>query len=165
MTPPASLGSASGPDQPQDAAPAVISGSIAGRSNGMRTLAPLDCSYPSDVSSVCFARAAVNEFAVAAGVAGEQLDDVRLCLSEAVGNAAVHAYPEDEIGAIRVGVIASEGELLVHVSDDGCGLLGGSPNAGLGLGIPLMAELSDGLVVREHGFGGVEVHLRFDLGV
>jgi hypothetical protein len=28
-----------------------------------------------------------------------------------------------------------------------------------------MAELSDGLVVREHGFGGVEVHLRFDIRV
>jgi anti-sigma regulatory factor (Ser/Thr protein kinase) len=131
----------------------------------MRTLAPIDCSYPSDVSSVSFARAAVARFALAAGVTGDQLDDIRLCVSEVVGNAAVHAYPGDELGAIRVGVLASDGELLVHVSDDGCGLQGASQNAGLGLGLPLMAELSDGLVVREHGFGGVEVHLRFDIRV
>jgi len=127
--------------------------------------APLDCSYPSDVSSVGLARAAVDKFALAAGLSGERLDDIRLCVSEAVGNAAVHAYPADEIGPIRVGLLASDGELLVHVSDDGCGLQGASQNAGLGLGLPLMSQLSDGLVVREHGFGGVEVHLRFDIGV
>jgi anti-sigma regulatory factor (Ser/Thr protein kinase) len=111
------------------------------------------------------ARAAVDKFAIAAGLSGERLEDIRLCVSEAVGNAAVHAYAPDEIGPIRVGVLASDGELLVHVSDDGCGLQGASQNAGLGLGLPLMSQLSDGLVVREHGFGGVEVHLRFDIGV
>jgi anti-sigma regulatory factor (Ser/Thr protein kinase) len=106
---------------------------------------------------------ALAQYASAAGVVGEQLDDLRLCISEAVSNAVAHAYPYSEAGSVRVGAVASNGELLIHVSDDGCGLQRESPNPGLGLGVPLMAKLSHGLVVRERGSGGVEVHLRFDL--
>jgi anti-sigma regulatory factor (Ser/Thr protein kinase) len=115
------------------------------------------------VSSISRARAAVDRFAVAAGVAGEQFEDVRLCVSEAVSNAVVHAYPNGEAGSVRVGAVAIEGELLIHVVDDGRGFHGATPSPGLGLGLPLMAKLSDGLVVRERSSGGVEVHLRFDL--
>jgi stage II sporulation protein AB (anti-sigma F factor) len=135
--------------------------SRAGSSEHTLTIAPLDSTFLSDVSSVASARAAVARFATAAGVSDEQLEDVRLCVSEAVGNAVVHAYPDDELGPIRFGVIANDCELLIHVSDEGCGLQTPSPNAGLGLGLPLMAQLTDSLVVREHDFGGVDVHLRF----
>jgi serine/threonine-protein kinase RsbW len=128
-----------------------------------RAVAPLDHSYSGDASSVSLARADVHRFAIAAGVAGEQLDDVRLCVSEAVSNAVLHGYPNGEAGLVRVGVVATDGKLLIHVSDDGCGLRAESPTPGLGLGLPLMAKLSDGLVVRERAPGGVELHLRFEL--
>jgi anti-sigma regulatory factor (Ser/Thr protein kinase) len=126
--------------------------------------APLDHSYSGDASSVSLARADVNRFAITAGVAGEQLEDVRLCVSEAVSNAVLHGYRSREAGHVRVGAVATDGKLLIHVSDDGCGLRAESPTPGLGLGLPLMAKLSDGLVVRERAPGGVEVLLRFDLG-
>jgi stage II sporulation protein AB (anti-sigma F factor) len=125
------------------------------------TLRSLAASFPDDVESVASARLAVGNFAARAGMSGSQLDDVRLCVSEAVANAVAHGYPNGELGDVRVGAAALDGKLLVHVSDDGCGLQGESPNSGLGLGVPLMRKLSDGLVVRENA--GVEVHLRFNL--
>jgi len=124
---------------------------------------PFDCSYLSDMSSIARARAALTQFATAAGVVGDKLDDVRLCVSEAVSNAVLHAYAHSDRGSVRVVAVASGGELLIHVSDDGCGLRRESPNPGLGFGVPLMYRLCDGLVVRERALGGVEVHLRFDL--
>lgn len=127
------------------------------------TLAPMDCSYLADVSSIPLARAAVTRFASAADIAGDQLDDVRLCVSEAVSNVAIHAYANREAGSVRVRAEASEGALLIRVTDDGRGLHGASPNPGLGVGLHLLLNLSDGLVVRERPSGGVEVHIRFDL--
>ena len=127
-------------------------------SSPLRSLAT---SFPDDVESVAAARLAVGDFAARAGVSGSRLDDVRLCVSEAVANAVAHGYPDGETGDVRVAAAALDGELLVHVSDDGCGLQSKTPNSGLGLGVPLMRKLSDGLVLRENA--GVEVHLRFNL--
>jgi stage II sporulation protein AB (anti-sigma F factor) len=125
--------------------------------------AQIDNLYPDFASSVGLARAAVTKLATGAGIAGQQLDDVRVCVSEAVTNAVAHAYPDRKGGPVRVDAFASDEELRVHVGDDGCGLQSESPNPGLGLGVPVMSQLSDGLAVTERAGGGVDVDLRFDL--
>ena len=127
-------------------------------------LTRLDNLYPGYPSSVALARLAVARFAAAAGVAGERLDDVRSCVSEAVTNAVVHAYPRGAGGPIRVAATTTVHELRVHIADDGCGLESKTPNPGLGLGMQLMPKLSNGFTVGERASGGVDIHLRFELG-
>lgn len=126
-------------------------------------LAQLDNLYPSYPSSAGLARAAVTRFAAGAGFAGGRLDHVRLCVSEAVTNAVVHAYPHGKSGPIRVEAVATAEELQVRIADDGCGLRSSTPRPGLGLGMQVMTKLSNGFAVRECASGGVDVDLRFEL--
>src|SRR5437764_8725154 len=122
----------------------------------------LNESYPAVPGSVPLARRAVTAFAVAAGASGEQLEAVRLTVSEAVSNAVKHAYPGRH-GRVEVsGAIASE-ELWLLVADDGCGLRVGRSTAGNGLGLALIALLSDGLTIAKRSSGGIELHIRFKL--
>ena len=133
----------------------------------MHAIAPqlpqLENLYPSYPSSAGLARVAVTRFAAASGIAGGRLDNVRLCVSEAVTNAVVHAYPHRNGGPIRVEAVASDEDLHVHVADDGCGLRSRSPRPGLGLGMQVMTKLSNGFAVRERASGGVDIDLRFEL--
>lgn len=118
--------------------------------------------YESSVGAARSARAAVAEFAAHAGMTGERLDDLRVCVSEAVTNAVVHGYP-DRDGGVAVVAELTRCSLRVIVSDDGDGLKSQSPAPGLGLGLTLMRELADELTIRELRGGGVEVHLCFSL--
>jgi anti-sigma regulatory factor (Ser/Thr protein kinase) len=118
-------------------------------------------SFPAAVESVARARSAIAEFAAAVGIEGEQLDAVRLTVSEAVTNVVVHGYPDGD-GTFHLAAAASVDQVRVLVVDDGRGLRSGSEHPGLGLGLPLMARLSDGFAVEPSASGGVEVRLRFD---
>ena len=120
-------------------------------------------SYPATPSSVPWARKVVAAFAVEAGIGGPRLEDIRLAVSEAVTNAVAYAY-EGATGEIHVLAAALSGELWIVVADDGKGMRerrGGT--RGLGLGLGLMARLSDALTILTRSSGGVEVRMRFDL--
>jgi serine/threonine-protein kinase RsbW len=117
--------------------------------------------FPAAAESVARARSAIAEFASAAGIEGEQLDAVRLTVSEAVTNVVVHGYPDGD-GTFYLTAAASVDQVRVMVVDDGRGLRTDSDRPGLGLGLPLMARLSDGFAVEPSASGGVEVRLQFD---
>jgi anti-sigma regulatory factor (Ser/Thr protein kinase) len=114
-------------------------------------------------ASVSWARQVVGDFAAGAGIAGQRLEDVRLAISEAVTNAVAYAY-EGVPGEIHlIAAIMSE-ELWLVVADDGNGMRRRpSETRGLGLGLGLMAQLSDALTILARSTGGVEVRMRFDL--
>ena len=119
--------------------------------------------YPATADSVPRARRAVGRFATAAGVTEQQLEGIRLVVSEAVSNAVLHAYDGDG-GEIQVTAAVVPGELWVLIADDGFGLRAErSGNRGLGLGLGWMAQFSDGLTLVTRSSGGLEVRLRFDL--
>ncbi len=117
-----------------------------------------------DASSVGWARKAVAELAVAAGMRGERVEDVRLAVSEAVTNSVAYAY-EGASGEVHVIAAVVSGELWIVVADDGMGM-GRRPSEirGLGLGLGLMARVSDALTILARSSGGVEVQMRFQLG-
>ncbi len=120
-------------------------------------------SRPAVAATARWARGAVGDFAAAAGLSEERLDDVRLVVSEAVTNAIVHAYG-DGSGEVHLIAASRPGELLVVVADEGAGMRGGrSERRGLGLGLPTMAALSDGLTVAHRAGGGVEVRMAFSM--
>ncbi len=119
-------------------------------------------SYPAVPGSVPRARRAVTAFAAAAGASGEELDAVRLAVSEAVTNAVKHAYPGPH-GRVEVSAAIASEELWLLVADDGCGLRAERSSAGHGLGLALIALLSDGLTIAKRSSGGLELHIRFKL--
>jgi anti-sigma regulatory factor (Ser/Thr protein kinase) len=128
-----------------------------------KTVASLNTRYPAVPDSVTRARKDLSAFAIGAGMIGEQLEGVRLVVSEAVSNAVLHAY-DGEDGEIQVTAAVVPGELWILIADEGAGLRAvRSENRGLGLGLGWMAQFSDGLTLLTRSSGGLEVRLRFNL--
>jgi anti-sigma regulatory factor (Ser/Thr protein kinase) len=121
-------------------------------------------SYRAVAGSVGPAREALAEFALRCGANDERVGAVRLAASEALTNAVVHAY-EHEPGAVYVTAWLAGEEIWVLVGDDGPGLHPRSNRPGLGLGLGLIAQLSDGFSVVNRSAGGTEVRMRFALDV
>jgi anti-sigma regulatory factor (Ser/Thr protein kinase) len=95
---------------------------------------------PSEPASVGIARNAVAGFAQRLGVA---VDDVKIAVSEAVGNAILHAYRRGGGGAVRVFARHDRGRLLITVADDGIGMTPHPQSEGLRVGIPLITKVCD----------------------
>lgn len=96
------------------------------------------------------------------------LADMKMAVTEACTNVVVHAYA-DEDGAhggsdtLQVDLLADELGLTVVVRDQGSGI---KPHAArstpaLGLGLPLIAALSDAFEVRGSSGVGTEVRMTF----
>ena len=99
-----------------------------------------------------------------AGVAESVLEQVRLAVSEAVSNAVLHGYRDGGSGEITMLAEADDHRLEVLVRDSGCGMSPHAGSRGAGLGLPLIAELSDALAVRPNADGdGTEVQMTFRL--
>ena len=99
----------------------------------------VELELPAAPTSVRLARDAVTELARDVGAPA---DDIRLAVSEAVGNAVTHAFREDRDGTIRVLAERRRNTLVVVVKDDGGGMRANSRSKGLGLGIPLITNLA-----------------------
>jgi anti-sigma regulatory factor (Ser/Thr protein kinase) len=119
-------------------------------------------SFPAVAESVPRARHAIAGFAARAGAYGEQIDAVRLTSSEALTNAVLHAY-RGEPGTVQVSAAVISRELWVLIADEGCGIQPGAERPGLGLGLGLIAKLTDDFEIVPRASGGTEVRMRFDL--
>lgn len=122
----------------------------------------LEQTYPARKEAVRAARQAVALFAASEGATEEQLERIRLAVSEAATNAVRHAYP-DGPGRFCLTATAVSGELWVLVTDNGCGHQCPPRHPGLGRGLALIAHLSDEFVLAERSEGGTEARMRFFL--
>ena len=120
-------------------------------------------SHPAVEASVPRTRALVAGYTVRAGASSEQLDAVRLAVSEAVTNVVQHAY-RGQSGPIRLSVAVVPGELWVLVADEGCGRHVPSAHPGLGWGLRLIASSCRELVLAAPADHGTEVRMRFCVG-
>lgn len=118
--------------------------------------------YPAIADSVPRARRKIVAFAARAGADMDQIESVRLAVSESLSNVVQHAYPGSP-GKIDITAWVVENELWILIADDGCGLHAGRESDGLGLGLALISQISDGFVVMERASGGTEVRMRFEL--
>jgi anti-sigma regulatory factor (Ser/Thr protein kinase) len=120
-------------------------------------------SYPAVAENVGVLRRALAKVATDAGGTKEQVDAVRLAVSEALTNVVVHAYRAGS-GEVHVSADLASSELWVLISDDGCGLRATPDSRGLGMGLALISEASDDFSIVTRSSGGVEVQMRFRLG-
>jgi anti-sigma regulatory factor (Ser/Thr protein kinase) len=74
---------------------------------------------------------------------GVAVDDVKIAVSEAVGNAILHAYRGAAAGGIGVFARHDRGRLLVTVTDSGIGMTPDPESGGLRVGIPLITKVCD----------------------
>lgn len=89
-------------------------------------------------------REAVVAFAGASGAGQRSREQIALAVSEALSNCVIHAYAgRDRPGPVTVEAWAREGSVIVLVSDGGCGMVPRLDSPGLGIGLPLIAQMSD----------------------
>jgi serine/threonine-protein kinase RsbW/stage II sporulation protein AB (anti-sigma F factor) len=117
---------------------------------------------PAVPSSIAALRNEAVDWAACAGLPRRRLPDVRLAVSEAVTNAVLHAFTGQPAGTVSVEGHAWPDGLVLAVRDDGCGLRPRPDSPGLGLGLPMIATVTDRLEAHI-GDPGTCIELHFDL--
>jgi serine/threonine-protein kinase RsbW len=117
---------------------------------------------PATAENVIVVRQAVAGLGEALGFSGPRIDDLKTVVSEACNNVVLHAY-EGEPGPLEVIAEPRSSELEVQVSDQGKGFRphanDGDPS--LGLGLPLIAALSDSFEISGGAGHGSRTTIRF----
>jgi PAS domain S-box-containing protein len=116
---------------------------------------------PAEPSRVPEVRHGVRAFAAAHGAPADVLGNLALAVTEAVTNAILHAYVDMEPGEVTVAAQAGAEELLVSVADGGRGMQPRPDSPGLGMGLPMIGQLTTSVDIRERPAGGTEVRMRF----
>ena len=115
---------------------------------------------PARAENVAVVRHVLGAFAEAVGLPARVRDDMRLAVTEACTNVVRHAYGAGD-GAIDVVMRPEPDALEVIVSDHGRGI-GRSPDtAGAGLGLRLIAALTDSLEIAASEGAGSRLVMSF----
>ena len=126
----------------------------------IETSAPVDEVLVTDTGAPAAARALVTGVAQRS-LRPDRLADLLVVVSEAVTNAALHAYPPDRPGAVRVKAWAQPGAVAVLVRDEGCGFDPASTfrgvRSGLGMGVGLMRAVASELTIASWPGAGTVV--------
>jgi serine/threonine-protein kinase RsbW len=119
---------------------------------------PHETEFPADRACPGRARRYAVEYAVACGADPHA---VALCVSEAVTNAVIHAYRDTATpGVVRLCLRPLEPGLEICVADEGRGLAPRPDSPGMGLGMPLIAAMSQGMDI-ETSASGTRLLMRF----
>ncbi len=122
----------------------------------------LRLTVPATAENVIVVRQAVAGVGEALGLSSPRVADLKTVVSEACNNVVLHAY-EGEPGPLEVTAEPRSGELEIQVADRGRGF---QPRANegddsLGLGLPLIAALSDSFEISAGGGRGSRTTIRF----
>jgi len=122
-------------------------------------------SMPARPEGVAVVRQALAGLADALAFDANVVADMKMAVSEACTNVVVHAY-DDEAGVLEVDMTAGDEGLTIQVRDHGTGI---KPRAdrsrdvpALGLGLPLIAALSDAFELHGSTGQGTEVRMTFN---
>jgi serine/threonine-protein kinase RsbW len=122
-------------------------------------------SAPAEPGQVAGLRRHAVAFAGEQHVPDPPIADLRLAVSEAVTNVVLHAYRDDDRpGTVTVTVDVHPGErkVTVRVRDEGSGVHPRSDSPGMGLGLPLIAQVADELEIGPASEGaGTELCMTF----
>ena len=118
---------------------------------------------PARPEGVGVVRQALAGMADALDFEASVLADMKMAVTEACTNVVVHAYDE-EAGELEVEMLAGEEDLTIVVRDHGAGIQpkpARTEPPALGLGLPLIAALSDAFELRGTAGQGTEVRMTF----
>jgi anti-sigma regulatory factor (Ser/Thr protein kinase) len=121
----------------------------------------LDVTVPAVPELIGELREAARAFAELHGV--DRPDDVALAITEACANVITHAYLDRAPGPLRLTATHEDAVVSFLVSDDGSGLAPRPDSPGLGMGLPLIAQLADHFELSDNGGRGTRVRMRFDI--
>ena len=137
----------------------------------MKTINEMKCTFPSLSVNEAYARTAVTAFAAQLDLTIEEIADIRTAVSEAVTNAIVHGYRDQE-GMVSLCAEYGDRRLLtVRVHDDGCGIEDvpaamqpfystGDGNERSGMGFCVMQTFMDAVEVESAVGQGTTVTMR-----
>ncbi|MGQ0573194.1 MAG: SpoIIE family protein phosphatase [Pseudonocardia sp.] len=119
---------------------------------------PLECRLPAQPVRLRELRRAVARWAAAAGLPGEQVDDLQLALGEAAANAVEHAYRGRAPGEFRYRLdVDGSGDVRVEIGDEGTWQPLAEPGY-RGRGLAVISELArDVDIVRGDAAAGTVV--------
>jgi serine/threonine-protein kinase RsbW len=126
----------------------------------------LHLALPALAQNVIVVRQAVAGLGEALGLAPQRVDDLKTVITEACNNVVLHAYDEGEEGGVEVTAAAGETAIELEVRDHGRGFQPGTgvqDESSLGLGLPLIASLSDHFEISGGAGEGTRMRMRFDL--
>jgi serine/threonine-protein kinase RsbW len=126
----------------------------------MSAPADLLLSLPARAENVAVVRHAFGGLGEALRMPEQLLSDIKLAVTEACTNVVIHAYPEGE-GPMEVRAHLGDERLSVIVRDEGRGVVPRADSPGLGLGLPLIATLTESLELGTGADDATEVRMTF----
>jgi serine/threonine-protein kinase RsbW len=124
-------------------------------------MADVQLTLPARAENVAVVRHALGGLGEALALDPQTLSDVKLAVTEACTNVVVHAYGEVD-GPMQVDATVDDGGVLrVVVRDEGLGILPRPDSPGLGLGLPLIATLTESLELGKGADDRTEVTMVF----
>ena len=129
---------------------------------------------PAESKSEAFIRNTVASFTIELNPTLDQLEDIKMAVSEAVTNCVVHAYKDRIQGEIEVFAEIINSEIHIRITDFGCGIRDinealspyfttDSTTERAGIGFTVMRSFMDDLSVKNNEYGGVTVLMRKNL--
>jgi serine/threonine-protein kinase RsbW len=118
---------------------------------------------PARAENVALVRQALSGIGDTFAVAPNLLADMKTAVTEACNNVVLHAYPDAD-GILEVDATPDEQRVAVAVRDHGAGMQPRSvqpDEPSLGLGLPLIAALSDRFEIHGGIGRGIEVRMLF----
>ena len=126
----------------------------------MSAPADLVLSLPARAENVAVVRHAFGGLGEALQMPEQLLSDIKLAVTEACTNVVIHAYPDGE-GPMEVRAVLGDEKLSVIVRDQGRGVVPRADSPGLGLGLPLIATLTESLELGTGADDATEVRMTF----
>jgi len=123
----------------------------------------LQLSLPARAQNIALIRHAFGALGDTLAVDEQLLADMRLAITEACSNVVVHAYADREPGPLEIDATVSDGKLTVVVRDEGPGIVPHPGSPGLGLGLPLIASLTESVELGRDELDRTEVRMTFAL--
>jgi serine/threonine-protein kinase RsbW len=123
----------------------------------------MQLALPAHAENIAIVRHAFGALGDAYALDEQVLSDIRLAVTEACTNVVVHAYPDGRDGPMEVFATMVGDELRVVVRDEGRGIGPRPDSPGLGLGLPLIASLTQNVELGRDEEERTEVRMTFSL--
>jgi anti-sigma regulatory factor (Ser/Thr protein kinase) len=109
---------------------------------------------PASPENVAVVRHALTGIGPVLGIGDSTLDTMRLAVTEACTNVVRHAYAgEGEPGPLEVRAHVDDDRLSIDVRDRGAGMSPRASGSSLGIGLSLIAALTDELCITKRSQG------------